>query len=34
MQQSLLPLKDANGNALTLPRINQGSNYPEPAAGG
>jgi len=24
--QSLLPLKDANGNALTLPRINQGSN--------
>ena len=25
--QSLLPLKDANGNALTLPRINQGSNY-------
>ncbi len=25
-QQSLLPLKDANGNALTLPRINQGSN--------
>ena len=25
--QSLLPLKDANGNPLTLPRINQGSNY-------
>ena len=25
--QSLLPLKDINGNALTLPRINQGSNY-------
>ena len=25
-QQSLLPLKDSNGNALTLPRINQGSN--------
>jgi len=25
-QQSLLPLKDANGNAITLPRINQGSN--------
>ena len=25
-EQSLLPLKDANGNALTLPRINQGSN--------
>jgi len=25
-QQSLLPLKDASGNALTLPRINQGSN--------
>ena len=25
--QSLLPLKDVNGNALTLPRINQGSNY-------
>ena len=24
--QSLLPLKDANGNALTLPRINQASN--------
>src|SRR5215469_11653884 len=24
--QSLLPLKDANGNALTLPRINQNSN--------
>ena len=23
---SLLPLKDSNGNALTLPRINQGSN--------
>ena len=26
-EQSLLPLKDSNGNALTLPRINQGSNY-------
>jgi hypothetical protein len=26
-QQSLLPLKDANGNALTLPRINATSNY-------
>lgn len=26
-QQSLLPLKDSNGNALTLPRINQNSNY-------
>jgi hypothetical protein len=26
-QQSQLPLKDANGNTLTLPRINQGSNY-------
>ena len=25
-QQSLLPLKDSNGNPLTLPRINQGSN--------
>ena len=25
--QSLLPLKDVNGNALTLPRINQSSNY-------
>ena len=25
--QSLLPLKDANGNALTLPRINPTSNY-------
>ena len=25
-QQSLLPLKDSNGNALSLPRINQGSN--------
>jgi hypothetical protein len=25
-QQSLLPLKDASGNALTLPRINQNSN--------
>ena len=25
-QQSLLPLKDSNGNALTLPRINQNSN--------
>jgi len=25
-QDSLLPLKDVNGNALTLPRINQGSN--------
>jgi Carboxypeptidase regulatory-like domain len=25
--QSLLPLKDANGNALTLPRINAASNY-------
>lgn len=25
--QSLLPLKDSNGNALTLPRINAGSNY-------
>jgi len=25
-QQSLLPLKDANGNPLPLPRINQGSN--------
>jgi hypothetical protein len=25
-QQSLLPLKDANGNPLSLPRINQGSN--------
>ncbi|MBS1857367.1 MAG: hypothetical protein JST11_18510, partial [Acidobacteria bacterium] len=25
-QDSLLPLKDANGNALSLPRINQGSN--------
>ncbi|MGO9255911.1 MAG: carboxypeptidase-like regulatory domain-containing protein, partial [Bryobacteraceae bacterium] len=24
--QSLLPLKDSNGNALTLPRINQNSN--------
>ena len=24
--QSLLPLKDSNGNALTLPRINQASN--------
>ncbi|MBS1859929.1 MAG: hypothetical protein JST11_31455, partial [Acidobacteria bacterium] len=24
--QSLLPLKDPNGNSLTLPRINQGSN--------
>jgi hypothetical protein len=24
--QSLLPLKDINGNSLTLPRINQGSN--------
>ncbi len=25
--QSLLPLKDSNGNALTLPRINAASNY-------
>jgi len=25
--QSLLPLKDSSGNALTLPRINQNSNY-------
>jgi hypothetical protein len=25
-QDSLLPLKDSNGNALTLPRINQASN--------
>ncbi|MCX6626761.1 MAG: hypothetical protein NTW28_03915, partial [Candidatus Solibacter sp.] len=25
-QDSLLPLKDSNGKALTLPRINQGSN--------
>ena len=25
--QSLLPLKDSNGNALTLPRINQNSNF-------
>ncbi|MBS1877313.1 MAG: carboxypeptidase regulatory-like domain-containing protein [Acidobacteria bacterium] len=25
--QSLLPLKDVNGNALTLPRINASSNY-------
>ena len=25
--QSLLPLKDVNGNALTLPRINPASNY-------
>jgi hypothetical protein len=25
-QDSLLPLKDANGNPLSLPRINQGSN--------
>ena len=25
-QQSLLPLKDSNGNPLTLPRINQNSN--------
>jgi Carboxypeptidase regulatory-like domain len=25
--QSLLPLKDSNGNALTLPRINPTSNY-------
>jgi len=25
--QSLLPLKDINGNPVTLPRINQGSNF-------
>ena len=33
-QQSLLPLKDSNGNALTLPRINPGQQHSEPVAAG